>query len=136
MGQGHPLGGIHIPKIFWASPWGKGLALMQEAPLQISACWCTQMEHRNIWSQELSLDLSDEVLGLRNVLLIQGKADPSLPLPPQLGNDHINIPGLFLRYPLKQEKLQLFISLWLQKFLLTKWPIIFIMSEQILAPRV
>lgn len=38
MGQGQPLGGTHIPKISLASPWGKGLALMQEAPLQIPAC--------------------------------------------------------------------------------------------------
>lgn len=64
MGQGQPLAGTHIPKISWASPWGKGLALMQEAPLHIPACQCTLMEHKNIWRQELSLDLSDEVLGL------------------------------------------------------------------------
>lgn len=67
MGQGQPLGGTHIPKISWASPWGKGLALMQEAPLQIPAC-LELMEHRNIWRQELSLDLSDEVLRLTETL--------------------------------------------------------------------
>lgn len=36
-GAGSAPGGTHIPKISLASPWGKGLALMQEAPLQIPA---------------------------------------------------------------------------------------------------
>lgn len=65
-GAGSAPGGTHIPKISWTSPWGKGHALMQEAPLQIPAC-LGLMEHRNIWRQELSLDLS-EVLRLTETL--------------------------------------------------------------------